>query len=166
TWRRRASETDEEPTMSTMTLASAITSMPTFGSWNSLDELDEISALRLPEVIDWARRAPFYAKHLIAHAPIHEQPMLEKAHVRKAHPFGLLAVPLSAVATYHESSGTTGEQISACYTEQDWEETIDRRVRTMDLKPGDWVLVKTPYALLTGSHSMQRAARRLGATVV
>src|SRR5205823_2859473 len=53
------------------------------------------------------------------------------------------------------------------FTEADWEDIVSRFLRSdVGLGEGDVVMVKTPYALVTTAHQMQRAARAAGATVV
>jgi phenylacetate-CoA ligase len=69
----------------------------------------------LGEAIERARRSAFYAKHLagVRYAgDLRRLPLTNKAHLRDASPFGMLAVPASKAWHYHESSGTTGEPIS------------------------------------------------------
>jgi phenylacetate-CoA ligase len=124
---------------------------------------------RLDQVLHVARRAPFSAERL-ARARASEWfdvPFLTKEDMRAAYPFGLLAAPRSQIASYHESTGTSGEPTASYFTEGDWEDVASRFCRNaMNLAPGDAVLVKTPYAMATTAHQMHRAARRAGAMVV
>lgn len=79
----------------------------------------------------------------------------------------MLAVPGRDVASYHESSGTTGEPTASYLTENDWAETADRFNRSAAaLTAEDRVLVKTPYSMATTAHQMHHAARAAGAMVV
>jgi phenylacetate-CoA ligase len=119
-----------------------------------------------------ARGAPFYAARLPAEvdldvARFRQLPLTTKADLRASYPFGLLAVPRERVATYHESSGTTGQPTASFFTDADWDDVAERFMRSaIDVGPRDTVLVKTPYALATTAHQMHRAARRRGAMVV
>lgn len=126
-------------------------------------------AKSLEDVLSRARSAPFYRERLAdADAGNWERiPLTTKDDLRAAYPFGLLAVPLSAVATYHESSGTSGLPTASAFTDADWDDIAGRFARNaVNLRPGDMVLVKTPYAMVTTAHQMHRAARLCGATVV
>jgi phenylacetate-CoA ligase len=128
----------------------------------------------LRRTLDAARSAPFNRERLpappdgaIEPAFWRQLPLLRKSDLRRAYPFGLLAVAQRQLASYHESSGTTGEPTSSYFTEDDWEDIASRFVRNgVDLGPDDCVLVKTPYAMVTTAHQMHRAARLRGALVV
>lgn len=75
------------------------------------------TAQRRRAAVAYARRSPFYAAHLAGHevgadGDLSALPLTEKAHLRDATPFGMLAVPAHRAWHYHETSGTTGEPIS------------------------------------------------------
>ena len=61
-----------------------------------------------------ARKAPFYKNHLPKPRARFDLgwwrglPLTTKDDLRDAYPFGLLATDRARIATYHESSGTTG----------------------------------------------------------
>lgn len=94
-------------------------------------------------------------------------PFMDKDDLRRAYPFGLLAVDRSEVETFHESTGTSGRPTASYFTAADWDEVADRCGRSAaDLGPSDTVLVKTPYALVTTAHQLHRTAVRHGAMVV
>jgi phenylacetate-CoA ligase len=121
----------------------------------------------LANVLERASRTPFYRSHGWSVETWDEIPLTTKSDLRDAYPFGLLAVPREKLASYHESSGTSGEPTSSFLTEADWDDIAERFGRNaVDLRPGDAVLVKTPYSLLTTAHQMHRAARLKGALVV
>ncbi|WP_428266992.1 phenylacetate--CoA ligase family protein [Haliangium sp.] len=144
---------------------------PELGDWKSLDELHRLQSARLSEVFHRARTAPFYRARLPELEPApdawHSLPVTTKADLRAAYPFGMLAVDREQLATYHESSGTTGEPTSSYLTDGDWDDIASRYARTgIDLGRGETVLVNTPYSMLTTAHQMHRAARLRGALVV
>ncbi|GAC1351545.1 MAG: hypothetical protein NVS3B20_04190 [Polyangiales bacterium] len=90
-----------------------------------------------------------------------------KRDLREGYPFGFLATARNRIATYHESSGPSGEPISSYFTQGDWDEVVDRFARCgADLSASDTVLVRTPYSMLTTAHQMHHAARTRGAMVV
>jgi phenylacetate-CoA ligase len=94
-------------------------------------------------------------------------PFLGKGDLRAAYPFGMLAVPREEVASYHESSGTSGEPTPSFFTEADWDDIVERFGRNaVAVRRGDVVLIKTPYSLVTTAHQMHRMARAKGALVV
>ena len=123
----------------------------------------------LEELLARARQAPFHAERL-AHARAsswEHVPFTTKDDLRRAYPFAMLAVPRSELATYHESTGTSGEPTSSYFTERDWDDIAQRFARNaIDFTSADTVLVKTPYAMVTTAHQMHRAARLRGALVV
>jgi phenylacetate-CoA ligase len=131
--------------------------------------LRAIQESRLPAVRAAALRAPFYAARCSrAHGQSFEDiPFLTKDDLRSAYPFGLLAVDRSEVATYHESTGTSGEPTASYFTEGDWEDVASRFARSaVKMTSRDAVMVKTPYAMVTTAHQMHRAARLCGAMVI
>ena len=90
-----------------------------------------------------------------------------KRDLRDSYPFGLLAVPRQRLATYHESSGTSGEPTASYYTEDDWADLSERYARKwIGIGPDDVFLVRTPYALMITGHLAHVAALRRGALVV
>lgn len=120
---------------------------------------------QLDAVLVRARRAPFYnGRKLESFATA---PITSKQDLRSAYPLGLLAVPKDQIATYHESSGTSGQPISSYFTDRDWQDIATRFLRSdVRLTSSDMVMVKTPYALVTTAHQMHLAARTAGAAVV
>jgi phenylacetate-CoA ligase len=123
-------------------------------------------------VLGRARRAPHYRGRFPA-TPLSslEQwarlPVTTKEDLRAAYPFGLLAVERTDLATYHESSGTSGEPTPSYFTDGDWDDIASRFLRNgVDLSPDDAVFIKTPYSLVTTAHQMHRAARQRGALVI
>jgi phenylacetate-CoA ligase len=147
------------------------TRLPELGDWRDADELHRLQARQLPLVLAAAHRAPFYRARLPEGArgqhDWHTLPFTTKDDLRGSYPLGMLAVDFEELATYHESSGTTGEPTPSYLTEDDWDDIATRYARSaVNLDKGDAVLVNTPYSMLTTAHQMHRAARLRGALVV
>jgi phenylacetate-CoA ligase len=138
---------------------------PKLGDWESLESLVESQRPILQRNLQQAIRSPFYSRRLTNN--FFESPLTTKEDLRQHSPFGFLAAPRNHLATYHESSGTSGEPTSSFFTEDDWDDVVSRFLRSsVNLKTSDSVLVKTPYSMVTTAHQMHRAARRRGAMVV
>ncbi|WP_238015659.1 AMP-binding protein [Dactylosporangium sp. AC04546] len=139
---------------------------PQLGDWSSFEELDKLQQARLPELLDAAARSPFYRTRGVP-ATLAEAPLTTKADLRDAYPFGLLATGREHLATYHESSGSSGAPTASYYTERDWLDLAERFARKwVGITPADMMLVRTPYALMITGHLAHAAARLRGATVV
>jgi phenylacetate-CoA ligase len=139
--------------------------LPQLGDWNDFAGLESIQQRYLPAVLDAAARSPFYRKRGVG--PLAEQPLTTKQDLRDAYPFGLLACDRSRLATYHESSGSSGEATASYYTDADWLDLAERFARKwVGITDADTMLVRTPYALMITGHLGHAAARLRGATVV
>lgn len=122
---------------------------------------------RLKEALSHARQSPFYRHRDPTAEHWNHVAITTKDDLRAAYPFGLLAVAPSQIATYHESSGTSGRPIASYFTEADWDDVASRFLRNdVGLNADDMVMVKTPYALVTTAHQMHLAARMAKAAVV
>ncbi len=96
-------------------------------------------------------------------------PLLTKDDLRRAYPFGMLAVPRSQLARVHASSGTTGLPTVAGYTRNDietWATVVARSIYAAGGRPGDMIHQGYGYGLFTGGLGAQYGAERLGCTVV
>lgn len=146
--------------------------LPQLGDWRSPDELTALQDRALERMLGWARRSPFYRHRFGADPPVDRAglraaPLTTKQDLRDAYPFGMLAVPRSELATYHESSGTAGRPTPSYYTADDWTDLAERYARKpVPITAADTFLVRTPYALMITGHLAQAAARSRGATVV
>ncbi|CAM5686940.1 phenylacetate--CoA ligase family protein [Streptomyces aurantiogriseus] len=147
--------------------------LPELGQWGSLEELYALQDRLLAAALERAHASPFLKPRLAGSgAPytfdgLAALPFTTKQDLRDAYPFGMLAVDRRELATYHESSGTSGEPTASYFTDADWHDVVSRFVRSaVDLSPADTVMVRTPYAMLTTAHQAHRAARLRGATVV
>jgi phenylacetate-CoA ligase len=139
--------------------------LPRIGDWNSLEELRDLQLKQVPQLLEWASRAPFYAGRDLS--DLDGQPLTTKQDLRDQYPFGMLAVPRSRLDTYHESSGTAGQSTPSYYTAEDWIDLAERYARKwVGITPDDTFFVRTPYALMITGHLAQAGARLHGATVV
>ncbi|WP_026127942.1 phenylacetate--CoA ligase family protein [Nocardiopsis lucentensis] len=145
------------------------TSPPRLGDWNSIGELRELQEKALPRAMELAARSPRY-RDLPIPASVEELgalPLTGKGDLRAAYPFGLLAVERERLATYHESSGTSGAPTSSYFTDHDWADVADRFTRgAVGIDAADTLMVRTPYAMLTTGHQAHLGGRSRGATVV
>jgi phenylacetate-CoA ligase len=138
---------------------------PRIGDWSDFAGLARLQQERLPAVLAAAERSPFYRRRGVA--PLPEQPLTTKQDLRAAYPFGLLACDRADLATYHESSGSSGEPTASYYTESDWLDLAERFARKWTgITAADTMMVRTPYALMITGHLAHAAARLHGATVV
>lgn len=147
--------------------------LPRLGSWRGVAGVAQEQDERLPVAMELARRSPFYRDRVPrASGPrtvgeLAKLPLTTKKDLRAAYPYGMLAVPRQRLATYHESSGTTGEPTSSFFTERDWFDVIDRfRRNAVRFSATDTVLVKTPYAMMTTGPQAHDAARLAGASII
>ena len=98
-----------------------------------------------------------------------EAPFCGKAELRDAYPFGLLRVPVSALARVHASSGTYGKPTVVGYTAADldaWTELMARCMTLAGVRPGMLVHNANTYGLFTGGLGFHQGAERIGAPVV
>jgi phenylacetate-CoA ligase len=147
--------------------------LPQLGDWATYADLADLQAERLAWTMQQARRSPFYQHHLdgvddpASLSDLGRLPQTTKSHLRANYPFGLLAVPRSELATYHESSGTSGEPSPSYFTAADWQDLSERYARkSIELAPSDVFLVRAPYALPLTGHLAHAGARLKGAMVV
>jgi phenylacetate-CoA ligase len=98
-----------------------------------------------------------------------ELPFTDKSTLRDAYPFGLLRVPVAALARVHASSGTHGKPTVVGYTAADleaWTELMARCMTLAGVRPGMLVHNANTYGLFTGGHGFHQGAERIGAPVV
>jgi phenylacetate-CoA ligase len=146
-------------------------SRPRLGDWQGYGELRRLQDSLLAESLRAAARSPFYRGRdgdvPTDRAELGAAPLTTKRDLREAYPFGLLAVDRAHLATYHESSGSSGAPTSSYYTAADWLDLAERFARKhVGIHPSDMFLVRTPYALMITGHLGHAAARMCGATVV
>jgi phenylacetate-CoA ligase len=96
-------------------------------------------------------------------------PFTTKDDFRDNYPFGLFAVPQSAVVRVHSSSGTTGKPVVGGYTRADlemWSELIARIVTAAGVTRDDVAQVSFGYGMFTGGFGLHYGLEKVGATVV
>lgn len=96
-------------------------------------------------------------------------PFTSKVDLRDTYPFGLFASPLSEVARFHASSGTTGKPIVVAYTKEDlndWTLAMMRSFAACGVRAGDIVQNAYGYGLFTGGLGAHYGAEALGASVI
>ena len=133
--------------------------------WSPAEQLPrpELRALQLERL-----RATFEVE-LDSLEEVAELPFTDKARLREAYPFGLLRVPVSALARVHASSGTYGKPTVVGYTAGDldaWTELMARSMTMAGVRPGMLVHNANTYGLFTGGHGFHQGAERIGAPVV
>jgi phenylacetate-CoA ligase len=122
---------------------------------------------------------PFYRSHLDAAGvglsdirsldDLRRLPFTTKDDFRDNYPFGLFAVPQSAVVRIHSSSGTTGKPAVGGYTSADlemWSELIARIVTAAGVTRDDVAQVSFGYGMFTGGFGLHYGLEKVGATVV
>ena len=96
---------------------------------------------------------------------LHLLPMLTKEDLRKAYPYGLLAVPLQDCVRIQSTSGTTGRRVVAFYTQGDidiWEDCCARALVAAGATKDDVVQVCYGYGLFTGGPGLNGGSHKLG----
>ncbi|GAA1625539.1 phenylacetate--CoA ligase family protein [Actinoplanes couchii] len=145
--------------------------MTGIGDWTDRAGLTKVQDELLAGTLAAAAASPFYQRRRdgvpVNRAELADYPLTGKDDLRDAYPFGMLAVDRSRLATYHESSGSTGTPTASYYTAADWTDLIDRYSRMrVGIRATDTFLVRTPYALMLTGHVAHAAALANGATVV
>ncbi|SDT66682.1 phenylacetate-CoA ligase [Actinoplanes derwentensis] len=145
--------------------------MTGLGDWGDRAGLAKIQDELLAGTLAAASASAFYQRYRDgvpgSRSELADYPLTSKADLRDAYPFGMLAVDRSRLATYHESSGSTGTPTASYYTAADWTDLIERYSRMhVGIRPSDTFLVRTPYALMLTGHVAHAAALANGATVV
>jgi phenylacetate-CoA ligase len=96
-------------------------------------------------------------------------PFTTKEDLRRAYPYGLLAVPLREVVRFHMSSGTTGSPTVVAYTANDlqhWTDLVARNLVAAGIGREDVVQVFFGYGLFSGGFGLHQGAEALGASVL
>ena len=138
-----------------------------FQAWNKITFSNSVKLMAPQMAVAAARQSSFYEERLKNWSGQWENiPFTTKHNLRQQYPEGL-RVPGIPVASYHESSGTTGEPTATYFSQEDWDVIVKSFLGSgIALNKKDWVFIKTPYSLATTAHQMQKAAEYVGATVV
>ena len=96
---------------------------------------------------------------------LHKLPFLTKEDLRKAYPYGLLAVPLRDCVRIQSTSGTTGRRVVAFYTQHDidlWDECCARAIVAAGGSNEDVVHVCYGYGLFTCGPGLNGGSHKVG----
>ncbi len=96
---------------------------------------------------------------------LHKLPMLTKADLRDAYPYGLLAKPLEECVRIQSTSGTTGKRVVAFYTQHDidlWEDCCARAIMAVGGTKEDVCQVCYGYGLFTGGPGLNGGSHKVG----
>ena len=138
----------------------------------SRDEIENLQLVRLQETLQRAKQTPYFGgrfadRTVESLADLADLPPTTKEDLRVASPFGGLAVPMSELIQYHESTGTTGVAASSWLTQNDYDAFADQINQcALDFGPEDVLVNKFPYAISMPAHIVKRAAQKRGACAV
>jgi phenylacetate-CoA ligase len=133
--------------------------------WSAAEQLPRTELRRLQ--LDRLRTT--FGLELDSLEQVADLPFTDKSSLRDAYPYGLLRVPVSALARLHASSGTHGKPTVVAYTAGDleaWTELMARSMTMAGVRPGMLVHNANTYGLFTGGHGFHQGAERIGAPVV
>lgn len=102
-------------------------------------------------------------------ADLYKLPFLSKKDLRKAYPYGMLAVPLKDCVRIHSTSGTTGKRVIAFYTQADidmWEECCARAIMAAGGTNEDVCQISYGYGLFTGGAGVDGGSHKVGCLTV
>ncbi|MBQ7704540.1 MAG: phenylacetate--CoA ligase [Selenomonadaceae bacterium] len=100
---------------------------------------------------------------------LYKLPMLSKADLKAAYPYGLLACPLKDCVRIQSTSGTTGKRVVAFYTLKDidiWEECCARAIVAAGGTNEDVCQVSYGYGLFTGGPGLNGGSHKVGCLTV
>lgn len=129
--------------------------------------------------VERAFRAPFYAGRLgeagVSPATLRSLedairiPFTVKDDLRKAHPFGMLAVPMEEVVRIHSSSGTTGRATAVYHAAGDldrWSDLIARCLTMVGCTRRHVFQNMMSYGLFTGGLGLHYGAEKVGMAII
>ncbi|MFA7636338.1 MAG: phenylacetate--CoA ligase [Monoglobales bacterium] len=96
-------------------------------------------------------------------------PFTYKQDLRDFYPFELFAAPMKDIVRIHASSGTTGKQIVAGYTQNDldmWSDCMARQFVATGADENSVIQVAYGYGLFTGGLGAHAGSERVGATTI
>lgn len=92
-------------------------------------------------------------------------PLISKADLREAYPYGMLATDLKNCVRIQSTSGTTGKRVVAFYTQHDidlWEDCVARAIVAMGGTKDDVCQVCYGYGLFTGGAGIHGGSHKVG----
>ena len=139
--------------------------------------LARLQAERLSAVVARAQCSPAYRGKIPAgavsgdgrDADATRLPFTTKEDLRRAFPYGHLAVPLEKVVRLHSSSGTTGNPTVIYHTQEDvetWRDLVARCMYMAGMRSSDVFQNMMGYGLFTGGIGFHYGAERLGAMTI
>ena len=100
---------------------------------------------------------------------LHKLPFLSKDDLRKAYPYGLVAVPLKDCVRIQSTSGTTGKRVVAFYTQADldlWEDCCARAIVAAGGANDDVCQISYGYGLFTGGPGLNGGSHKVGCLTI
>lgn len=145
--------------------------------------IEQIRAIQNEKIVKQVRyvweHVPYYRKKMEEKSvrpddirsieDMHKLPFLSKADLRKAYPYGLLAVPLKDCVRIHSTSGTTGKRVIAFYTQADidmWNECCARAIMAAGGTAEDVCQISYGYGLFTGGAGLDGGSHKVGCLTV
>lgn len=116
--------------------------------------------------VNAALRSAFYQKKLadVALDDWSSIPFTTKDELRQASAYDLLGAPIEDIATYHETSGTTGVPTPSWYSHADTGRELDVILRSkLNLNKNDILLNRFPFAMAIPSFILYWACQKAGA---
>ncbi|GHU52431.1 phenylacetate-coenzyme A ligase [Clostridia bacterium] len=146
----------------------------------SVDELRTLQNERLQKTVahvyenvkyerDKMKEIGIEAGDIKTYEDLYKLPLLTKQDLRETYPYGLFAVPNDKVVELHASSGTTGKQIVAGYTQKDikiWGDCFARALTSLGATKDDYMHVSYGYGLFTGGFGAHYGAQQIGMTII
>jgi phenylacetate-CoA ligase len=143
-------------------------------------EIEARQLAGLKETVGLALKTPFYkprleavgirsAEDIKSLADLRRIPYTTKDDLRKAYPYGMVAVDRKDIVRMHASSGTTGTPTTIYLTKRDLERCSDymaRSIASTGADSGDVFQNIVNYGLFTGGLVMHYGAERVGMMVI
>ncbi len=133
---------------------------------------DVARLIELNELLEEAKRAPFYRDRLAA-APLASLtdlgriPITTKEDLRQHSPYGLLCASPEERYDYYESFGTSGKPVSIWLSREDFLHTARQMALCgVKMRSDDVVLIRFPYAISQIAHVFHEAAHQCNACVI
>ena len=115
------------------------------------------------QFIDAARKSPFYKElfNTLKSPSWEDIPFTTKQQLRDADPYELLGTSFANIATYHETSGTTGQPSSSWFSHNDIDvEAVVLTESALQLNENDLILNRFPFAIALPAFLLYWAAQK------